>query len=213
MKETDLQTEDKIFEAATRVFTEKGFDGARMHEIARQAGINKALLHYYFRSKEKLFDAVFSKLAANLLEKFTPLLSPDMSFEEKIHFFFREHISFLNQNPQLPIFILNELNRNPRRIKKIFEKADLDKIFNMLASQHPKEIAKYNITRQSMPQIMTSIAAMSVFPFVARGIIDEILRKQKKDFNSFIEERKEFAPEFVLAALKNRKTKKRKKSD
>jgi len=209
MKETDLQTEDRIFEAATRVFTEKGFDGARMHEIAEQAGINKALLHYYFRTKEKLFDAVFTKLAVSLLEKFTPVFQPGISLEEKIRLFYREHISFLNQNPYLPIFILNELNRNPQRIKKIFSKADLDKIFNMFESQHPKELTKYNITRKSMPQIMASIAAMSVFPFVARGIIVEILKKQGTDFNSFIEERKEFAPEFVLAALKNFKKSKK----
>jgi len=212
MKESDIQTEDKIFEAATRVFTEKGFDGARMHEIAEEAGINKALLHYYFRTKEKLFDAVFSKLAASLFEKFTPMFRPGMSLEEKIRFFYHEHISFLKQNPHLPSFILNELNRNPQRIKKIFEKADLDKIYNMLSQQHPKELAEINITRESMHQIMASIAAMSAFPFVAKGIIGEILRKQGKDFDSFIEERKEFAPEFVLAALKNfGKSKKSKK--
>lgn len=212
MKGTEIQTEDKIFEAAVRVFTKKGFDGTRMHEIAEEAGINKALLHYYFRSKEKLFDAVFSKLAASLFEKFKPISHAGISLEDKIRIFYREHISFLKQNPHLPSFILNELKRNPRRIKKIFEKADLDKIYNMLTQQHPKELAEYNITRRSMPQIMASIAAMSVFPFVASGIIGEILRKQGKDFDSFIEERIEFAPEFVLAALKNfRKSKKSKK--
>lgn len=212
MKPEDIQTEDKIFEAAAQVFTEKGFDGARMHEIAEKAGINKALLHYYFRTKENLFDAVFRKLASSLLEKFTPVFSPGITFEEKIRFFFREHISFLKTNPRLPLFILTELNRNPDRINKIFEDADLGKIFDMLSLQHPEEIKKYNITRENMPQIMASIAAMSVFPFIAKEIISEVLKKESRSFDSFIEERKAFAPEFILNALSDRKkTKKPKK--
>lgn len=212
MKISDLQTEQQIFGAAAEVFTEKGFDGARMHEIASRAGINKALLHYYFRSKENLFDEVFRKLASNLLEKFTPVFKPGMTLEEKIGFFLREHIEFLRQNPRLPSFILNEINRNPARISKLFPDIDFGKVYDTIASQHGKELEKYNITPEVMPQIMASIAAMSVFPFIARGILEGILKNLGQEFNSFIEERKEFAPEFVMGALKSRKkTKKSKK--
>ena len=63
MTENDKQTEEKIFDAATDVFVEKGMDGARMQDIANHAGINKALLHYYFRTKDQLFNAVFEMIA------------------------------------------------------------------------------------------------------------------------------------------------------
>jgi len=201
MPENDKQTEDKIFEAATLVFEEKGMDGARMQDIANKAGINKALLHYYFRTKDHLFDAVFQKLAGKLFAKFAPVFREDLTLEEKIRFFYREHITFMQENPRLPGFILNEINRNPARIRKFLKNIDFNKLWAMLAEQHKDELDKYNITKESIPQIMTSIAAISVFPFAARGILEGIFENLGVDFDSYIEERKEFAAEFVIKAI------------
>lgn len=207
MSENDKQTEEKIFDAATMVFEEKGMDGARMQDIANRAGINKALLHYYFRTKDLLFDAVFQKLAGMMFDKFAPLLREDMTLEEKIRFFFREHISFLQKNPKLPGFLINEINRNPERIKKILSRLDIGRFWKILEEQHGEELREYEITRESIPQIMTTIASMSVFPFAARAILENLMEKQGIDYNTYLEERKEFAAEFVIAALKNRKNK------
>ena len=102
MTENDKQTEEKIFEAATEVFVNKGMDGARMQDIASHAGINKALLHYYFRTKDQLFNAVFEMIARKVLKKFAPVFDENLSLEEKIRFFFKEHITFLQENPKLP---------------------------------------------------------------------------------------------------------------
>src|SRR5512133_3072005 len=119
MNEKEKQTEERIFDAATEVFEEKGLAGARMQNIADRAGINKALLHYYYRTKDHLFEAVFTALAKKVFSRFTPIFDDKMSIEEKIRFFFREHIEFLRKNPRLPGFILNEINNNPGRIKKL----------------------------------------------------------------------------------------------
>ena len=201
MAENDKQTEEKIFEAATDVFVDKGMDGARMQDIASHAGINKALLHYYFRTKDQLFNAVFEMIARKILKKFAPVFDENLSLEEKIRFFFKEHITFLQENPKLPGFILNEINRNPNRIKKLLKNIDFDKLWQKLYEQHKNELENYNITEASMPQLMISIAAISVFPFAARGIIEGILDKLGIDFNKYIEERKEFAAEFVIKAI------------
>ena len=91
----------------------------RMQDIANQAGINKALLHYYYRTKEKLFTAVFEMIARKIFKKFAPVFDENLSLEDKIRFFFKEHITFLQENPRLPGFILNEVNRHPERIKKL----------------------------------------------------------------------------------------------
>ena len=202
MSENEKLTEEKIFEAATDVFVEKGLDGARMQDIADHAGINKALLHYYFRTKDKLFSAVFEMIARKIFKKFAPVFDDDLNLEEKIRFFFREHISFLQANPRLPGFLLNEVNRNPARIKKLLNNIDFNNIWLQLYEQHKNELQKYNISQETLPQIMISMAAMSVFPFAARGILEGVLDKMGLDFNEYMEERKTFAADFVINALK-----------
>jgi len=202
MTETDKLTEEKIFEAATDVFVDKGMDGARMQDIASHAGINKALLHYYYRTKDQLFNAVFEMIAAKVLKKFAPVFDEKLTLEEKIRFFFKEHITFLHENPKLPAFVLNEINRNPARIKKLLKNVHFETLWQKLYEQHKSELGKYNITETKLPQLMVSIAALSVFPFAARGIIEGILDKVEVDFDDFIEQRKEFAAEFVIKAIK-----------
>jgi AcrR family transcriptional regulator len=202
MGENDRLTEERIFDAATDVFLEKGMDGTRMQDIANHAGINKALLHYYYRTKDRLFNAVFEKIAGKMFSKFAPVFNENLTLEDKIRFFFREHITFLQENPRLPGFIISELNRNPARIKKIVRNIDIDKLWKTLAEQHSEELKKYNITEESIPQLMTSIAALSVFPFAARNIIEGIFDKMGISFDKYIEERKEFAADFVIKALK-----------
>lgn len=202
MVENDKQTEEKIFESATAVFIEKGMDGARMQDIANHAGINKSLLHYYYRTKERLFNAVFEKITGQLFRKFAPVLDENLSLEEKIRFFFREHITFLQKNPRLPSFFLNEINRNPAMIKKFIRHIDVHKLWATLETQHREELKKYNITRETVPQFMTSIAAMSVFPFAGKALIAGIMEKMGYEFDDYIEQRKEYAAEFVINAIK-----------
>src|SRR5664279_2369488 len=202
MTETDKLTEEKIFEAATDVFVDKGMDGARMQDIASHAGINKALLHYYYRTKDQLFNAVFEMIARKVLKKFAPVFEDNLSLEEKIRFFFKEHITFLQENPKLPAFVLNEINRNPARIKKLLKNVHFENLWQKLYEQHKSELGKYNITEDALPQLMVSIAALSVFPFVARGLIEGIFDKVGVDFNKYIEQRKEFAAQFVIRAIR-----------
>jgi TetR/AcrR family transcriptional regulator len=201
MTENDRQTEEKIFEAATDVFVEKGMDGARMQDIATHAGINKALLHYYFRTKDQLFSKVFEKIAGRMFAKFAPVFEKNLTLEEKIRFFFNAHISFMKANPRLPAFILNEINRNPARIKKLLSTIEFKKVWTLLSEQHKDELVNYNITEENLPQIMTTIASMSVFPFAARGILENIFQNMGVDFDNYIEERKKLAAEFVIKAI------------
>jgi TetR/AcrR family transcriptional regulator len=203
MTKDDIQTEEKIFKAATVVFEEKGLTGARMKDIADRAGINKALLHYYFRTKNLLFSAVFTKLAQKLFAKFSPVLEKDLTLEEKIRFFVREHIDFLKQNPRLPGFIINEINQNPERLRKLISKIDIKKIWAAMLENHTEELKRYNISEESIPQIMTSIVSLTIFPFAARGILEVIFRSVEVDFDDYIEERKEFLADFIINALSN----------
>lgn len=202
MTSNDKMTEEKIFEAATEIFEEKGLTGARMQNIADKAGINKALLHYYYRTKDHLFEAVFMKVAQKMLEKFNPIFEENLTIEEKIRFFFREHISFLSKNPKLPGFVLNEINHNPQRILTLVRNVDFPSLWKKILDQHKDELHKYNISEENLPQIMTTIVSLSVFPFAARGIFEVIFKSVDVDFDKYIEERKEFAAEFVIRAIR-----------
>ncbi len=182
MTEADKQTEERIFDAATDVFIEKGMDGARMQDIADRAGINKSLLHYYYRTKDHLFNAVFEMIAGQMFKKFGPVLDENLSLETKIRFFLREHITFMQKNPKLPSFILNEIHRNPERIRKLIQSIDINKLWNTLEAQHREELKRYNISKENLPQFMTTIAGMSVFPFAAKPIIAGIMGENGLQF-------------------------------
>ncbi len=201
MTDSEKQTEEKIFDAATTEFIEEGMAGARMQNIADRAGINKALLHYYFRTKEHLFEAVFTFVAQKLFAKFSPIFDETLTLKEKIRFFYKEHISFLQENPKLAGFIICEINRKPERIKKILASVDFEKYLSEIFAHHSDELKQYNINKDNLPQIMTSIISLSVFPFAAKGILETIFSKIGVDYNNYIEERKEFAADFVLKAL------------
>jgi hypothetical protein len=140
-------------------------------------------------------------IAKKMFMKFAPVFDENISLENKIKFFFKEHITFMQENPRLPGFILNEVNRHPERLKKLIKNAEVKNLFTMLMRQHKDELYKYNITEESFPQLMTTIASMSVFPFAARGILEGIFSNMDINFDKYIEDRKEFAADFVIKAI------------
>jgi len=203
MDQNEKTTEDKIFEAASRIFEEKGFTGSRMQEIADRAGINKALLHYYFRTKEKLFDAVFSKLAGIMFKKLFSCLDNDLPLEQKLAMFYKEHIGFLQKHPGLPAFVFHEINRNPERIARIFSNEQVVIMRKKFYKQLDEEIEAGVIRPVDKMQLVVNIVALSVFPFAARGLVSMILGEGKMKFNDFVEDRKTLLPLFIVNALRN----------
>jgi len=116
MSEADLTTEQLILGAAKKVFIRKGLDGTRMQEIADEAGINKSLLHYYFRSKDKLFDVIFKEIVMSFAPRIVEILNSPISLFDKIELFVATYIDLLLKNPYIPGFLVNEVSKNPERI-------------------------------------------------------------------------------------------------
>lgn len=199
MSHQDKLTEEKIFTAATEEFEEKGMEGARMQDIADRAGINKALLHYYFRTKDKLFAAVFDKLAEKMFQKFAGVFEKELPIEDKIQYFFVEHISFLEKNPRLPMFILREVTRNPQLLDKFLSRINISNIQKGMS----KTLAENNIPQEQIAHLMVSIVSLSVFPIVAKPIISGILDQQDLNYKEFIEQRKEYSPMFIMSIIKS----------
>lgn len=199
MTDKEKLTEDKIAEAAREVFVEKGMDGARMQEIADRAGINKALLHYYFRSKEKLFNFIAGKLLSRVGNMFSQIMKEGVSIEEKLTCFADTYIDILLENPFLPNFILNAATRNPEFILALFQSAEIkpEEYFVPLSNQLKAE--GYNIEPH---EFMVNSISLVIFPVAMRPMLQHIFfQGDKKAYNEYILTRKLKVVKFVMAAL------------
>jgi TetR/AcrR family transcriptional regulator len=192
-------TENQILTAAREVFIAKGFEGARMQEIADQAGINKALLHYYFRSKENLFDSVFSEVASNLFPAMKQMLEAELELKEKITLFIRIYLKALDENPFIPAFILNTLNTNPDSFLKYIKKYGLNPKF--IQKQIDDEAANGVIRPIKAEHLMVNIIAMCIFPFVARPIVQNIFNMNNDEYQAYLESRQTEIIDFVLKSI------------
>ncbi len=194
-------TEGQILDAAKNVFQKKGMDGARMQEIADAAGINKAMLHYYYRSKQLLFEAVFSNAFSLLAPQLNKILNDDSSIEEKVKNFTSNYISFISKHPYLPNFIIQELNRNPKFFEKIQKSAafpTLEKFKSLVEEEVEKGILK----PIDGEQLFINIISLNIFPFVATPLIKGFLKIDDKGFKQLMEQRKTVVSEFIINSIK-----------
>lgn len=195
-----MTTEDNILEAARKVFISKGLDGSRMQEIADEAGINKALLHYYFRSKDKLFERIFTEAMQRIL----PKVHESIERSENIAFFIREFVNnyhnLLNDIPFLPLFVLHEVNRNPSRFASIIKGKGLP--IAQLQKLIDRDVAAGRMLAIPAEHLMINIMSMLVFPVVAKPFIKIIVFDKDSDkIDSFYDERKESIISFVTRAI------------
>jgi TetR/AcrR family transcriptional regulator len=203
LKPQDKSTEIQVLEAAKKVFLQKGFDGARMQEIADEAGINKALLHYYFRSKDKLFDAIFNDAFRQFFPKVAEMMKADRPLFEKIEFFIDAYIDMLIKNPYLPGFVLHEINRNPQRLINIIKESGMDPKF--LIKSVKKEMEHGNIHKISAKHLIVNILGMCLFPFIGKPILQGFLYNgSHDDYQKFLGERKKEIKEFVLNSVRKK---------
>ena len=201
-------TEEQILDAAQEVFLKKGNDGTRMQEIADKAGINKALLHYYYRSKQKLFEAVFKMAFKNFFPKIQTHFTSEKPLLEKLDAFVDMYMSILQKNPYIPAFVIHEINRNSDSVTNLFGELLTDNKFKsegmieLLSKQIEEEVKAGKIRMVDPRQLMVSIISLCVFPFVAKPIITGIILGGEKDkYKIFIEERKSFVKEFIKNAI------------
>ena len=198
----DKGAEGKILAAARKVFTTKGMAGARMQDIADEAGINKALLHYYFRDKDKLFETIFMGEAHKFFPKINAIFQSDDPLFEKIEKFVHEYIDEMQANPYLPWFVINEINRDPDRfMQSVLGNENRPKPAKFL-EQIEKEIKKGTIKRISPLHLLMNLLSMTIFPFVARPMIIRNLRMSDTQFKEAMEQRKKEIPKFIIDAIK-----------
>jgi len=197
----DISAEEKILTAAKHVFENKGMSGARMQEIADEAKINKSLLHYYYRSKQLLFEAVFKKAFNKLSPQINTILNSDQSICEKIKNFSNNYTTFMIKHPYLPNFILQELNRNPEFVKDLISIKTFPSIKNF-KKQINDAVKEGKIRPIEAEQLFINILALNIFPFIGAPLIKGFINATDKEYKTILKSRKTEVSDFIIKSIK-----------
>lgn len=196
METQEISTEDKILIAASKVFTEKGFSGTRTRDIAEEAGINLALLNYYFRSKEKLFGQVMKVKIVLLFGQIIPIITNEKTtLDEKIDLATEKYIDILSKNPNLPIFVISEIQKKNSELTSVIP---INKVFKN--SSIIKQIKERRPDLNPLHFLVTFLG-MTIFPFVAKPVLTAFEIIDDKEFQNFVEERRKLIPVWIKLIL------------
>ena len=202
----DDGTEQRILDAADAVFVRRGTDGARMQEIAEEAGVNKALLHYYYRTKDGLAQAVFRRVASAFMPAIIDTMASDLTLEEKAERVIQHYLEVFARRPYLPGYVISEVTHHPGRLPPLFAAIAgtqiKKRVLTKLAAQIDERVSAGTLAPIAPEQFLINIISLCVFPFAARPIIMEALSLDGKGFDRFIASRREALPAFVARALR-----------
>jgi AcrR family transcriptional regulator len=203
-KKKEIPTEQLILGVAERLFLERGFALTSTTEIARQAGCNQALVHYYFRTKERLFEALFERKAELF---FIPLLQPvdpQLSFAEKLRKRLEAHYDTLAENPLLPFLLFSEVTINPSRIEQIQRKLGSQpaELFRELEGDISREIAKGTIRPVSAIDLVLTMISLNVILFLAAPVLRSMTGMGSPGFKEMVESRKRENVVVILGSLR-----------
>ena len=202
MKKTkDISTEERIKAAARKVFHQKGFAGTRTRDIAEEAGINHAMLNYYFRSKEKLFEMVMMETMAQFFKGVNLMLNDEStSLDEKIDLIVSNYIDLLLKEPELPTFILNEVRPNPQAF---VEQNPIKEALthSVLTRQYAEAVARGEVTEPNLMQAILNVIGLVIFPFIAKPILTSIINIPEEQYKALMLQRKTLIPQWIKAML------------
>ena len=194
-------TEQKILKSAAKIFQTKGYAGTRMQEIADDAGINKAALHYYFRSKEKLFQRVFKETFESVFPNIGESFFLQKSIFDKLRIFIELYIDFLYENIKLLSFVICEIQTNPATISDILERHKSTFSPQMFAESINDAIEKGEIRQIDPKHLFINIISLCVFPFLSKDVYTKIYKMNEKDLELFLSERKKEIYEFIKFSI------------
>ncbi|HEY4618654.1 MAG TPA: TetR/AcrR family transcriptional regulator [Flavobacterium sp.] len=200
-KKKQENTELEILNAAKDVFQEKGMAGARMQEIADKAGINKALLHYYYRSKQLLFEATFKSAFSIMAPQLNQVLNDDRELFDKIRNFTEKYITFVMKHPYLPNFVIQEINKNPEFVQKLKTEKNFPSI-DKFKIQVASAIEQGLIKPIDAEQLFINIISLNVFPFIGKPLLKGLINADEKMFQKILQDRTTEVADFIINAIK-----------
>ena len=202
----DQQTEERILEAAQRVFTRNGLAGARTQDIADEAGVNRALINYYFRSRDNLAQAVFLRAASSLFPAIMKTLAGEGSIEEKIQRVIDIEYDMLNANPYLPLYVLAELQYHPQKLKELVHtRLSVQELrpaaLAALQKQLDQAAADGSIRSTRAEDLFITLISLIIFPFAASGVIEVMMGVSPDAQQTMREQRRHELAGFIMRGL------------
>ena len=194
MEKSRENVENEIIEAATKVFIAKGYKGATMRHIALKADINLAMLNYYFRSKDNLFDIIFERAFEQIYGRVFSVVTRGNSMFDNITEMVSEFIDILVKNPYLSSFIFSEISVNPERLT--------EKVFAMFQKQIDKEVADGIIKPITFMELFMDIDSLCAFPFIAQPMFKKVFNISDMNFGVLMERRKTSITELLIAGIR-----------
>lgn len=204
-KQAPVDTEALILEAAEREFMAKGFAGARTTSIAQAAGVTHAMLHYYFRTKDKLFERIVTEKISMLKSVFLKSIEDrDLSIDDMIRHIIDRHLDFISANPDLPRFLIGELSSNHERAALVYHEIGLyaPAFLSALQSKIDLAAAAGKCSRVDAKMLMLDVVSLNVFPFVASPIVNAALDNCMADNAGFLARRKKENYDTIMRKLK-----------
>lgn len=196
--ESNISTEEKIKEAAATLFIRKGFAATKTRDIAEEAGINIASLHYYYRSKDKLFELVMGTALRQFSQVMDSVFNNDNPLHEKIVYFADRYINFLRENPNVPLFIIAESQQNPEMLDRLMEG---EKSMDKLEAQLEDLASRGIIRKMHMAHFMMNLVSLIVFPIISGPLLMHKLGLSESDYDNLLEERKKMVSEMIINYL------------
>ncbi len=178
-------TEHKILQAAKEVFIKQGLYGARMQDIADAAGINKALLHYYFRSKDLLFNKVFEEAFLNYIATMNIWTDESLTFIQKLQKYVDVYIDFLTEYPLVPLFLMKEIAANPEILKEKIQAKKRIRNCPTLIEFLRKELPQH-AAHVKPEMLMMNIQSLCTYPFLAEGLYKSMYKLPSKEWHELI---------------------------
>ena len=199
----DINTEEKIKRAARVVFHKKGFAAARTRDIAEEAKLNLALINYYFRSKEKLFQLIMVETLTEFNQAMGEVFNNETTtLETKIQLISEKYIDLIIAEPEMPIFIMNEIRSHGA---EILEKLPANTILQSSFIKQYRKAVKDKIIREPNPlHFLMNITGLIVFPFINGPILKKVGKLNERQFDKLMQERKRLIPIWLKAMLKSK---------
>ena len=196
-----MNSEERIKAAARKVFHQKGYAGTRTRDIAEEAGINHAMVNYYFRSKEKLFGIVMLETMTFFFKGVSTILNNEnTSLEQKIEQVVAKYIDLLLEEPELPTFVFNEVRSNP---EPFIENSPIYKALqnSVLARQYAEAVARGEVSEPNLLQMVLNVISLVIFPFITQPILIALNKIDNNQYKALMLERKKLIPQWIKAML------------
>lgn len=199
--QTTPDVKDRILDVSRELFIKNGFDSTSIRDIAAASDTNVAMVNYYFHSKYNLFEIIFEEAFDILMDRVFSILQQDIPFFELIELWIDAYYETLIEYPQLPIFILNEINQNPERLTERIQRRDPFLIFDQMATKIAQEVKKGTIKETPPIDFILNVMSMCIFPFMIGSMASKVAQKSSGEYNTVIKSHKKYVIEFVINAI------------